>query len=207
MANESTPTRTRTKRPTPEQIKKRRLVAIVVGSVVLVGAVVGVILGINYANAPTSTPAAPTVTAPVPTPTVSAITVPTDTALAAAIPSTVGTYALVEATPIDTSHTSQDPVRVAGGYEGYRLVYSDGVNTINLELVQFGSADAATAYAHQASATKPATAVTSPVTVGGQQVGTVVNWDENIVWTNSTLAMHATGPTAELVAFQKVYPL
>ena len=82
------------------------------------------------------------ITQPAPTPTIDPIAAPTATAFQSAMPTTVGTYALVEATPLDPADIALTAGRVADGVD---LVYRSGDDTMKVRALQYYSEDDAKA--------------------------------------------------------------
>ena len=138
------------------------------------------------------------VTVSAPGATIEPISAPTATAFQAAMPTSVGTYALVEATAVDPATLALTAGRVADAVD---LTYRSGDNTIEVRALQYFSEQEATEYFTTLVGEDTAT---DPVEAGGQTVGesaVVLSPKPGIVWRNGTSLFIVTGPPLELSGF------
>ena len=186
---------------------KKRTPVIAVVAVVAVAAVVLGILGARgtFKSAPTYTPIPSVVLVPPPTPTVAPVPYEATTDLGATIPEAVLAYALAVVTEVDTRHSPDDPLQVAGAVEAYRITYTNGSEQIHLELAQWREEAEADAYAQSVLASAPTESVS------GVSLGVSRLWEDGdggfAIWTNGTVVLTATGPYEDLISFQEAYPL
>ncbi len=189
--------------PTPPSGKKRRrwwvwaLVALVV-----VGAGAATFALLNRPDA-VVIPGV-TVTEPPPAPTITPIAAPTASAFQAAMPTTVGTYSLVEATPLDPEDVSLNAGRVVDGVD---LLYRSGDDTMQVRALQYYSEDDATQmFTHFVGED----ATTQPVVVAGTTVGEsaiITAPKPGMVWRNGTSLFIVTGPLLQISDFYEQFGL
>lgn len=187
---------------TPPAIRRRRYL-LFAGAAVLILLAAFAIRAIFFKQDPTvKTP---------PTPTIASVPVGGDTALAKAIPTAVQQFALVKSQVVDTKWGSQDPAKEAGAFEGYRLEYKDGTQTIECEVLQFGTPADADKYTATLTKTAPADAQKGDIHASGVVTGKYTAWSTPetgySVWTNGTVTVQLKGPAAALDAFRTSYSL
>ena len=145
-----------------------------------------------------------TVTEPPATPTITPIAPPTDTEFQAAMPTEVGTFALVEAVALDPTDVALGAGRIADGID---LTYSSGDDAMEVRALQYyNEADATQMFTHFAGEG----AATEPVVVNGQTVGDsaiITSPAPGIVWRNGTSLFVLTGPPGQLQDFYALFGL
>ena len=145
-----------------------------------------------------------TITQPPPSPTIDPLPAPTGTDFQAAMPTTVGTYALVEATPLDPTDVALGAGRIADGVD---LTYRSGTDTMTVRALQyFNEADATqmfTQFAGEGTATQPVEA--GEVTVGESAV--ITSPEPGMVWRNGTSVFILTGPPTQIADFYAQFGL
>ena len=145
-----------------------------------------------------------TITNPPPAPTIEPLPAPTGTDFQAAMPTTVGTYALVEATPLDPTDVALGAGRIADGVD---LTYRSGTDTMTVRALQyFNEADATqmfVQFAGEGTATEPVEA--GGVTVGESAV--ITSPKPGMVWRNGTSVFILTGPPAQIADFYAQFGL
>jgi len=145
-----------------------------------------------------------TITNPPPAPTIEPLPAPTGTDFQAAMPTTVGTYALVEATPLDPTDVALGAGRIADGVD---LTYHSGTDTMTVRALQyFNEADATqmfVQFAGEGTATEPVEA--GGVTVGESAV--ITSPKPGMVWRNGTSVFILTGPPAQIADFYAQFGL
>ena len=189
--------------PTPPSGSKKRRWWLWVVLALLVIAGVAVAVAMLNRPEPTVVPGV-VVTQPPPGPTITPIAAPTATAFQAAMPTTVGHYSLVQATPLVPADVALTAGRVADGVD---LAYRSGEDTMNVRALQYYS---------EADATQMFTkfvgegAATQPVDAGGATVGEsaiVTSPKPGIVWRNGTTVFILTGPALQLTDFYAQFGL
>lgn len=202
----------RTPRPSPEVVRRRRLVVgSMAGGLVLVVMVLTAFVWPGFAVTPEPEPTA-TVTAPVPTPTISPSGRPEEqTAFLQATPDTVLQLALRAASPDDAWVSDADAV------EAWSLTYADGdaADAAKVDLVagQWEDADAATS-TYEALVKAAGTPIDEgDVLVRGEHAGRYVVTPGSatgtavVTWRNGTAVLQATGATDLVQDFYTAYPL
>ena len=176
--------------PAPASGKKKRRWWLMILIALLIAAAIAAAFAVLNRPDPKVVPGA-TITQPAPSPTLAAIAAPSGTAFQSALPTTVGTFALVEATVLDPADIALTAGRVADGVD---LVYRDGSNTMNVRALQYYSEDEAkqmfTQFAGEGAATQP-------VEAGGTTVGEsaiITSPKPGMVWRNGTSVFILTGP-------------
>jgi hypothetical protein len=137
-------------------------------------------------------------------PTIEPIPAPTDTEFQASMPTEVGTYALVEATPLEPADIALTAGRVADGID---LTYRSGADTMTVRALQYYNEDDATAMFTEFAGEG---AQTAPVEADGAVVGEsaiVTSPEPGIVWRNGTSVFILTGPPTQLTAFYEQFGL
>ncbi|WP_182112140.1 hypothetical protein [Actinotalea sp. JY-7876] len=201
---------------------------LVLGALVLVGAVVGGVLLLgDRGGDPAVAPEPETVTLPLPTPTVEPVARAAGTAFSDALPSTVLAYAL--------SELAEDPAGLqAGAVEAYRLAYTDGAASVVLLAAQWETpeeasaayavaVEAQTAAAAQAGAGDGAeegsedeastdTEEGAVTTTDGAEAGryTIVprgDGTATLTWWNGTAVLQLDGPTDDVRDLFAAFPL
>jgi hypothetical protein len=186
----------------PEATRRSRWWLWLLLAIIIIGAAVAAYLWFTR-PAPVVVPGA-TVTEAPPSPTITPIAAPTASAFQAAMPTTVGTYALVDAVSLDPVAVADEVGRVADGVD---LTYRSGDGTMTVRALQYYNEDDATA-AFTQFANDPAT--TTPVTVDGQTVGEsaiVTSPKPGMVWRNGTTVFLAYGPASDLAEFYALFGL
>ena len=202
------------------------IVGIVVGVLVLGGAVTALVLTMNRSSTPSATVTS-TTQLPSPTPTVAPAAREKGSAFLDALPSSVLQYAWASVAP-------DEAWRTAGALEAYDVTYTDGGSgTVTVRAGQWRTAAEVTAYqttltgqltaaagsptagstatAGSTTAVGPATS-TGDVTVGGVTVGTwtivpQADGAGTVVWSNGTTLFEASGPASELADLYAAFPL
>ncbi|MGC4175520.1 hypothetical protein [Demequina sp.] len=145
-----------------------------------------------------------TVTEPAPSPTIEPIAAPTGTDFQSALPTTVGTYSLVEATVLDPAEIALTAGRVADGVD---LTYRSGDDTMTVRALQYYNEDDATTMFTEFVGEDTAT---TPVEAGGTTVGEraiVTTPRPGLVWRNGTSVFILEGPALQLTAFYDQFGL
>lgn len=139
-----------------------------------------------------------------PAPTITPIAAPTATDFQSAMPTTVGTFSLVSATPLDPTDVALGLGRLADGVE---LEYRSGDATMQVRALQYYTEDEAKQMFARVAGDPD---VTEPVEVGGTVVGESAAITEpapGIVWRNGTSVFVLTGTAAELAGFYEQFGL
>jgi hypothetical protein len=120
------------------------------------------------------------------------------------MPTTVGTYALVDAHAIDPADVALTAGRIA---DGAVLTYRSGGDTMTVTAYQyFNEADATTMFTSFVGEG----ATTEPVEAGGAVVGesaVVTSPKPGLVWRNGTAVFIVTGPPTQLADFFALFGL
>ena len=120
------------------------------------------------------------------------------------MPTTVGTFSLVEATALDPTDVALGAGRIADGVD---LTYRSGSDTMTVRAFQYYTEDEAKEmFTHFAGET----AVTTPVEVGGAVVGESAPITEPVpgmIWRNGTTLFILTGPAAQVQGFYEQFGL
>ena len=189
--------------PTPPSGKTRRrwwLLALL--ALIVVGAVVATLAVLNRPEA-VVIPGV-TVTEPPPSPTITPLPAPTASAFQSAMPTTVGTYSLVEATALDPEDISLHAGRVVDGID---LTYRSGDDIMKVRALQYYSEDDAKQMFTQFVG---ADVATEPVTAGGNTVGEsaiITSPKPGMVWRNGTSVFILTGPLLQISDFYEQFGL
>ena len=145
-----------------------------------------------------------TVTQPPPSPTITPIAAPTASTFQGAMPTTVGTYSLVEATALDPEDISLHAGRVVDGVD---LTYRSGDDTMKVRALQYYREDDAEQMFTQFAGTD---AATEPVMAGGTAVGEsaiITSPKPGMVWRNGTSVFILTGPLLQISDFYAQFGL
>ena len=189
--------------PTPPSgKKKRRWWLWVLLALLVVGAAVATLAMLNRPEA-VVIPGV-TVTEPPPSPTITPIAAPTASTFQGAMPTTVGTYSLVEATALDPEDISLHAGRVVDGVD---LTYRSGDDTMKVRALQYYSEDDAKQMFTQFAGTD---AATEPVMAGGTAVGEsaiITSPKPGMVWRNGTSVFILTGPLLQISDFYAQFGL
>ena len=189
--------------PTPPSgKKKRRWWLWVLLALIVAGAVVATTAFLNRPEA-VVIPGV-TVTQPPPSPTITPIAAPSASTFQGAMPTTVGTYSLVEATVLDPEDISLHAGRVVDGVD---LTYRSGDDTMKVRALQYYSEEDAKQMFTQFVGADTAT---EPVTAGGTTVGEsaiVTAPKPGMVWRNGTSVFILTGPLLQISDFYEQFGL
>jgi len=166
-------------------------------------AIAGVLYAVLNRPDPAVVPGA-TITQPAPSPTIVPSPAPTGSDFQAAMPTTVGTYSLTGATPLDPADVALTVGRIADGVD---LTYRSGDDTMSVRALQYYSEDDAKAMFTEFAGED---AATEPVEAGGTTVGekaVVTAPKPGIVWRNGTSVFILVGPPLHLAEFYAQFGL
>lgn len=166
-------------------------------------AIAGVLYAVVNRPDPAVVPGA-TITQPAPSPTIVPSPAPTGSEFQAAMPTTVGTYSLTNAVPLEPADVALTVGRIADGVD---LTYRSGDNIMTVRALQYFTEDDATAMFTQFAGED---AATEPVEAGGATVGekaVITAPKPGIVWRNGTSVFILVGPPLDLAEFYTQFGL